>query len=602
MLMNNVRAAAEADNAAIDAGWHGLETLLNCYYREVAAPEGQVVFGSPFGQNDWPIALRVANGGGRIFQLQLPHSQGRLIAQADPPLPAGRLRLRSPLYGRVLGKAWALVDWREIGALLVRELSLRQGVPFNDELLAQIRDSVENVTAFLTARYRRSTADQPLTRYIESEQALVFGHAFHPAPKSRLGFNESDHARYSPELRARFPLHWFEVPREMLHQHSLLALPTDALIGEPATGPTESDRALVPVHPWQARYILGLSAVRHAMSKGLMADLGPSGSDYIPTSSVRTLFNPDAPFFLKLSLHVRITNCLRKNAHYELEGAVEITRLMREIMPRMAMYPKFSVLEEPAYLTVDLPDAEPATRAEVHEAFGLILREGVQGIAEEGITPILAAALFADDAGRMPRAQDLCRNIARREHLFYTVVAEAWFDAYAEALVPPVLHALFAEGIVFEPHLQNTLVGMRGDWPERIVLRDFEGVKLVAGRFDAERVAHISPAAREALWYDEERAWNRIAYCLFVNQLGEAVDHLAVGDAVLAARLWHVVRHKIEQYKSRHGSRKSSEKLDMLLSGARLPAKTNLLVRFTRQADRHASYAPLDNPLAETGR
>ncbi|UXC90275.1 hypothetical protein EGM87_14660 [Sphingobium sp. RSMS] len=600
--MNNVRAAAEVEDAGIDAGWHSLETLLNCYYREVAAPEGQAMFGSPFGQNDWPMALRSANGRGRIFQLHLPHSHVRLVAQADPPLPAGRLRLRSPLYARLPEKPWALVDWRDVATLLIRELSLREGVAFNDELLVQICDSVENVTEFLSAAHRRSSSDQPLKRYIESEQALVLGHAFHPAPKSRIGFDAGDRARYSPELRTHFPLHWFAVPRELLRQYSLLAQTTDALISEHVEGSVTEDRALVPVHPWQARHILGLPAVRQAMAEGRIMDLGPSGRDYIPTSSVRTLFHPSAPFFLKLSLHVRLTNCLRKNAHYELEGAVEVTRLMREVMPRLAMFPNLRVLEEPAYLTVDLPDAGSSARTDVQEAFGLILREGVQGVAGEGITPMVAAALFADDAGGMPRAGDLCRAIARRERLSYPVVAETWFDAYAEGLIAPVLHALFAEGIVFEPHLQNTLIGLRDGWPERIVLRDFEGVKLVTGRFDASDVALVSPAAGQALWYDEERGWNRIAYCLFVNQLGEAVDHLAAGEAELSARLWRLVRHKVERYQSVYGSQKSTEKLGSLLSGAPLPAKTNLLVRFTRQADRFAAYAPLDNPLVEGGR
>ena len=230
------------------------------------------------------------------------------------------------------------------------------------------------------------------------------------------------------------------------------------------------------------------------------------------------------------------------------------------------------------------------------------MREGVQSTAGEGIAPILAAALFADDARGMPRARDLCRAIGRRERLPYPVVVESWFDAYAEGLIAPVLHALFAEGIVFEPHLQNTLVGLRDGWPERIVLRDFEGVKLVTGRFDASRVADVSPAAGQALWYDEERGWNRIAYCLFVNQLGEAVDHLAAGDAGLSAKLWRIVRHKIERYRTSYGSGKCAEKLDTLLSGMPLPAKTNLMVRFARQADRHATYAPLDNPLVEGGR
>ncbi|HXA58314.1 MAG TPA: hypothetical protein VNW94_04065, partial [Streptosporangiaceae bacterium] len=37
--------------------------------------------------------------------------------------------------------------------------------------------------------------------------------------------------------------------------------------------------------------------------------------------------------------------------------------------------------------------------------------------------------------------------------------------------------------------------------------------------------------------------------------------------------------------------------LRVLLSGVPLPAKANLLLRWTRQADRHADYVPLPSPL-----
>lgn len=597
MLMNMVQRAPTSDDTI--AGRHCTETLLNCYYREVAAPEEHIVFGSPFGQNDWPMALRIANAQGNVFQLHLPHSHARLVAQAEAPLPAGRLRLRSPLYARMPEKAWAPIEWRELAALLIKELSLREGAEFNEELLAQICDSVENVSTFQNDRPARNDIEDPLIRYVEAEQALVLGHAFHPAPKSRLGFDADDRARYSPELRTQFPLHWFAIPKEMIRQRSLLPSSTDAIIGDEAGLPAIDGQALVPVHPWQVRHILSLVSVRDAIAAGRIMELGIAGEDWFPTSSVRTLFRPGAAFFLKLSLHVRITNCLRKNAHYELEGAVEMTRLIRDLMPRMAMFPELLVLEEPAYLTADLPGADPEQRGEVQEAFGLILRENVEHISAQGFTPLLAAALFAEDAGGTPRARDLCRDIARREQLSYAATAEAWFDAYAGRLVPPVLHALFGEGIVFEPHLQNTLVGTHDGWPERIILRDFEGVKLVAGHYDAAHVAHLEPAVQQALWYDEERSWNRIAYCLFVNQLGEAVDHLAEGDAALARKLWGIVRRHIEAYQKSCGSRASYERLSALLSGAPLPAKTNLLVRFTRQADRKAGYAPLANPMVE---
>lgn len=591
-------ARPSTDAAEAEADRHGLQTLLNCYCREVASPAGQAGFGSPFGQNDWPLALRAAVPGGPVVHVLLPATGVRLTAAVAQPVPAGRLRLRSPLYGRAPGQAWTPLGWRGLAALLLRELSLRHGVPFNDELLAQIRDSVETVAAILAARNGRSPGGDGLARYAESEQSLVFGHAFHPAPKSRQGFGAEDRRRYSPEVRARFPLHWFAVRRDLLRQRTLLAQTAEGIVAAhapPAPGP---DHALVPVHPWQAGYALGLPAVRGALAEGALRDLGPLGDAYVPTSSIRTMFHPANPFFLKLSLNVRVTNCLRKNAHYELDGAVEVTRLLRGLKPELLdPFPDLKVLEEPAFLSVDLPGGDPAERTAATEAFGLILREGVQGIVAAGATPLLAAALFADHDAGVPRARDLCSAIARRDRAPYPAAAEAWFAAYVERLLPPVLHALFARGVVFEPHLQNTLVAVRDGWPALVVLRDFEGVKLVEGRFDPGRVAHLAPRAQAALWYGEERGWNRVAYCLFVNQLGEAVDHLAGDDAPLAARLWRLVRAGIEGYRTRHGPAASRDRLGDLLAGGPLPAKTNLLVRFAKQADRCAGYAPFPNPL-----
>lgn len=600
MIVSTALAAARAPSANAEAGLHALQILLNCYCRELAFPEGQASFGSPFGQNDWPLALRAALAGGPVLHLVLPHTQRRLIAAVDQPLPLSRLRLRSPLYGRAQGSAWAPLDWQEFAVLLLSELSFRHGVPSNHELSAQISESVETVAAILTERSQPPTVSDALTQFVESEQALLLGHAFHPAPKSRQGFSVDDRRRYSPELRARFPLHWFAVRRELLLQRSLLSESADAAIAAHAPAEGGPDWAPVPAHPWQARHALGMPVVRRSIEQGAIRDLGPMGPEYVPTSSLRTLFHPANPFFFKLSLHVRITNCLRKNAYYELDGAVEVTRLLRGLEPEFVdFFPDFRVLEEPAFLTVDLPNAAADERTAVLEAFGLILREGVQGLVAEGATPLLAATLFADVDAGIPRACDLCRGIALRERTPYAATAEAWFSAYVERLAQPILRAFFVHGVVFEPHLQNILIAVRDGWPAAVVVRDFEGVKLVEGRFDPAAIAHLSSRARQALSYDEERGWKRIAYCLFVNQLGEAIDGLAAGDPALAARLWRIVRGEVERYQTLHGSAASRERLGALLAGAPLPAKTNLLGRFAKQADRLVGYAPLANPFIQ---
>lgn len=585
--------------AEAEAGRHCMETLLNCYSREVAVPDGQISFGTPFGQSDWPLALCAALHEGTVMHVLLPQTHARLVVAVEQPSLSGKYRYCSPFYCRQPGQPWTLLDWSALAVLLLRELALKHAVPFNDDLFAQIQDSVDTVAVILANRVSPVLADDKLTQYVESEQALIFGHPFHPSPKSREGFSSADRRYYSPELRGRFPLHYFAVHRDCLRSRSLLPQSADAIVSEHAPLKVKSAFGLVPVHPWQTNHLLQLPAVGQALKRGLLRDLGPQGESYEPTSSVRTLFHPRNPFFYKMSLNVRITNCIRKNAFYELEGAVEITRLLRALKPDLASrFPDLCLLEEPASLTVDLPGVEHAERIAVNEGFGLILRQGIQDLVADGITPMLAGTLFADYETGLPHARALCRRIAQQERMPAAAAVEVWFSVYLERLLYPVLYNFFANGVVFEPHLQNTLVGLRNGWPVRIVLRDFEGVKLVEGRFGIERLAHISPRARESLWFTLERGWNRIAYCLLINQLGEAVAHLSDGNIDIETRLWGLVRHHLLEYQARFGDAESKERIHSLLSGAPLPAKANLITRFFKQADRHAGYVPFPNPLA----
>lgn len=374
----NSEAAAEAE-----ASRHGMQTLLNCYCREAAAPEGQVSLGVPFGQNDWPLGLRAALPGGRALHVRLSRTGVRLIVAVDPPASSDHYRHRSPVYARSPGQPWLPVDWRTLAALLISELSAKYETPFNDELLAQICDSVETVGTILASRVWPAAPGDGLSHFIESEQALVAGHAFHPAPKSRQGFTSVDRRAYSPELRVRFPLHYFAVCREHLRQSSLLDHMPDEIVLEQSGLALPGDYALVPTHPWQAGHVRELPAVQRALQNGQLRDLGLQGEAYVPTSSIRTLFNPGNPYFYKLSLHVRITNCLRKNAVYELDGAVAVNQILLGLLPELtAAFPDFAVLSEPGFLTVDLPDTDPDERASVNEAFGLILRDGVQSLIE----------------------------------------------------------------------------------------------------------------------------------------------------------------------------------------------------------------------------
>ncbi|MBD0690567.1 iron transporter [Streptomyces sp. CBMA123] len=534
-------------------------TLLNCLLREVSAPEHQT-----------------AVDDGRLL-LRLPRRGTLLRVALRRTSLLGAHRFTGPVYEET-PDGWRELGWRELAGYAQAELELRTGT-VNEEFLDQVASSHRGVGTGL--------ADRPAAgadRYLESEQALLFGHRFHPAPKSRSAAR-GDWRHYAPESRAAFPLRHFAVRAELLAEQSLDAAASAVLDG---LGEVPDGYRLLPVHPWQYQLIGDHPLLRAAMARGDILDLGPRGERFAATASVRTLYGADA--FLKFSLNVRITNCLRKNAAYELTGAVELTRLLDPVLTDLARrFPDAVMLREPAFRTLALPGADGRPDQALYEGFGLILREGLSGLLRPGVTPLLAAAVADEHPTSSAHISSLLGGSSDGAS------ALAWWRDYLRLLLPPVLAAYFDHGVVLEPHLQNVLIGVDpAGRPAQVLFRDLEGTKLVPER-NAELLAALPPEVAGPMTYDAERGWDRVVYCLLVNHVAELLAALADRHPELEGALWQAVRDVLEEYAAAHGR---PPRLRALLAGVPLPAKANLLTRWERKADREAGYVRLPSPLA----
>ncbi|MFI9594046.1 IucA/IucC family protein [Nonomuraea sp. NPDC052265] len=504
--MDVLAIGAPADEAT-------LATLLRCCVREVAGPRGLVWPAPPY------VLLRVA---GTLLRAR---THGGAALRLDGPPE------------RLEEGSWRPLTVAELVRLAEADLDGPNG-----EFAGQVAASRDAIAAILAAR---ASAEPPADPWLASEQALVYGHPFHPTPKARDG---ADWLRHAPEAHATFPLRLLAVRRDALAEEGdLTAL--DAL------GPAPGGYRLLPAHPWQ------LALLRPAFGPELV-DLGP-GPVAVPTSSVRTVYVPDAEVCLKFSLDVRITNCVRKNAWYELAGAVELTSRLAPVLADVATrHPAARWLPEPGYRTA----------LGQREGLGVIVRASPWTACDPGVTPVLAAALALDAAPADPLA---------------------WWTAYVSAVALPVVDLYFTHGVVLEPHLQNVLVGLdAAGTPVQAIFRDLEGVKLVAGRHD---LGGLHPAVASALAHDPARGWARVVYCLFVNHLTEIAATVAGPDDELLRALWRVARDLLARQAAELGR---PLPLCDLLAGTPLPAKANLRVRWARAADRSAGYVPIANPLA----
>ncbi|WP_411103960.1 IucA/IucC family protein [Streptomyces sp. cmx-4-9] len=509
-------------NTTADA--HAATPLLNCLLREAAEPVGRPV-------PDGVPAVHRLRGSGRLLRVR----GGRRPARPE---------LRT-------ADGWHPLSHTELVKLTSDELRQYTGVS-NDELPVEIADSREAVAALLAAR---AAAEPPQDPYVLSEQSLVTGHPYHPAPKARGGAPAASWLPYAPEAHARFPLVFLGLREDQVVEEGGPAA-AEALdsLARLLDGPRPpAGYRLLPAHPWQLDLVAGRRPVREALADGRLLRLGESRRPAWPTAAVRTLYVPDeaADLFVKFSLDVRITNDVRRLWRRDL---LDLRRT------DSAVAAGFAALRRTGSDAAWLTDRGYRTAAFAFEEMAVLVRDGLQAHLLPGAAPLLAAALAENPAGS-PLAD--------------TADPAGWWRAYLRQVVPPVLELFARHGVVLEAHLQNTLVAF-----------DASGTAVQALFRDAEGVRLSAQTGRAA-------GWERLVYCLVVNHLMEVGGALAERHPQAAPLVWPAVREEFRRYDAARGLPEAAQ----LLTAPTLPAKTNLLLRWTRADGAAARYLPLPNPL-----
>lgn len=599
--------------------------LLNCYAREVAMQEHNLAVRALAHTRLPPAALEHYQG--QVLDIQVPRMRSRFCVGVKHVSVTGNYDYITDIYLQDQRHIWSIASWRDIAQIIVADLSLREKTEFNSDLLQQIEESIATMQHLLEAQQGKampSHTTQPLRQYIHSEQHLLTGHPFHPTPKSRSGWTRLEEKNYSPEHGAQLQLHYFQLPRAWIISDSLDAQDVARSLQQLTEHHWHAphDHIVVPVHPWQANWLLQQACIKAAIATGEIRHLGSSGKQFYPTASIRTMLAEDGGAFLKLSLNLRITNCVRNNARHELAAALTASRLYRQMKEEvLALFPHFHALEEQAYLSVALPSAsqsndqrgdqpsdQPSNQSdqpqaerphkEIEDGFGLVLREGLGHHIKQGITPMICAALFGNGQSGRLHVASLIERYSHRRSLSLSQGIRLWFDSYAELAIYPLFYLLFEKGIVLEPHMQNSIVGLSEDGaPVSFIVRDLELTRLTPKAHQRLSVLQLDQQTHKEICCSDEAGWTRIAYCLLVNNICEVIATLANGNHALYLDLWACLRNTLQSYLARFPSAEATRRIQGLLSGEPLPVKGNLLIRFLKQADRKAAYLPLYHPL-----
>lgn len=581
---------------------HAITCLLNCYLREYALPHQHVEW--PAQEHSLPLSLR--NHSAPCLLIRFPNSGGKLAIQVRYFSVLGKGQFIGRPWLNTMGGGWKSINAEQTLQWLLSFLSQQLNIAFNHELVAQLQNSLNITEHFLAAEHAANTEASSRNSFIDSEQSLLWGHAFHPTPKSRTGVSLDELFTCSPEVGSEVSLYWFYIHRSLLKVQGPSAsdqAPLRALnYLQPQTHkekePSLDDYLLYPCHPWEVQTVLKNPLVTKAIEQGLIHTYGQGGVMLHPTSSVRTLYHPEIEWFPKFSINVRLTNCIRKNAWYELESAVQLTQLLKAIREKERLAnPLFQIMIEPYATTIDLSsiaDTEQAAATLLaQESFGILYRENFSHPETDYLRPTLAAALFAyDKAGKSQIAQQISET-AKQRRTSYRSTANLWFSQYVKCLLPGIFNYFFKHGVAFEPHLQNTLIGFDEGFPCSVYIRDLEGTKLLPERWNQVNVSTLSERAQQSVFYTREQGWNRIAYCSFINNISEAIFHIANGSSTLEHSLWHIVRGKIEDWQAINGAQ---PELVTLLAGGHIPSKNNFTTRLMQQSDKESGYTHIPSP------
>ncbi|MFD0308443.1 IucA/IucC family protein [Streptomyces sp. NPDC127119] len=528
----SVSCAQDTDGVAEAADAIAAAPLLNCLLREIGAPEPE-----PEPETAPEPGPEHVSGARRVYRL--PAGE-RLLRVRD-----GR-RPRDPeLFDE---GTWQRLGHAELVKLAAEELRQYTGLS-NSELPAEMTDSRDAVAAILAARAGTVPPPDP---YRRSEQSLITGHPHHPAPKARGGGPATGWLPYAPEAYADFPLTLLGLREDVCVQDG----DTSAL---DALGEAPDGYRLLPAHPWQLDLVGGSPEIREAFADGRLVHLGPSPWSAWPTAAIRTLYVPDADLFVKFSLDVRITNDIRRLWRHDLLALrrtdAAVTEAFRTL-PGGAAW-----LSDRGYRTADF----------AFEELAVLVRDGLGGHVTPGSTPLLAAALTEGGGG--PYDPPGTADLAGFDGNPLDTLADpaAWWTEYLRQVVPPALELFARHGVVLEAHLQNTVVAVDADGtPVQALFRDAEGVKLLP---DVTRAA----------------GWERLVYCLVVNNLLEIAD--ALRERYPGLDPWEPARRELARYAQ------ELPEVTELLRFPSLPGKTNLLLRWTGADGADARYRPVPNPL-----
>ncbi|MDV7766014.1 IucA/IucC family protein [Peribacillus sp. CSMR9] len=581
-----------------------MQSFLNCYFRETGNCSLEETKNWPDLEGSIPDSLLVSNLLSQDIALLVPLKYWS---------ETGRHIFTFPIYYQNASKQVRELDYVTMVSIVSKELLNEQGrTDSEDELMLRVILSSQNIQRYVEARTEDIDALQsPDFTFIEAEQSLLFGHLFHPTPKSKQGISEKDEWIYSPELKGEFQLHYFLAEPSIVIQDSSEVRSASEIIKQELAGDLEissefrdtycqkeSRYSIIPAHPLQAKVLIEKEEVKRLIEQGTIIYVGPLGKKFTATSSFRTVYSATSRYMYKFSVPVKITNSLRANLQKELDRGVEIAKLIDSKVGDVLkeQHPSFRIIKDPAYLTIKTTEQE--------SGFDVDIRENP--FYENNEQASLIAGLCQDNAyGAPSRLGAIIRKLSADENRSTEEVSKDWFKTYLSMTLKPMLWLFEVYGIVLEAHQQNSIIQLQDGYPSTFYYRDNQGYYYCESKVD--RLLKILPELSEKSFTicSDEVAEERLQYYFFFNHLLGLINNFGTEGLLSEKTLLQLVQEQLETSSRESGDEGLNRVIARLLHARELSCKANLLTRFhdmdelVGSLETQSVYTTIENPFAQ---
>ena len=575
-----------------------MQHLVNAYSQET----GKASLFEKYQQNSTQLAF---SQGLTLLSLPLSLIQAQLFVPLSYVSRVGRHRIAA--LPQIFQKGQKLnFSAAAMVSLLLEEL-VQQSEGHVDaaslvERWIQSRDALQQ---FLNIRAEDFDAlVQAKQSFIASEQALILGHSMHPAPKSRTGFVHEDWQKYSPEACGQTQLHYWLVASEYIAEGTALEQAFSIQLkqeikwhlseSELETLAAYAHYKLLPLHPWQARYLQSKVWFKSLKAKLKIIDLGEKAWIFSPTTSVRTLASFNAPWMLKPSLSVMITNSIRVNLAKECHRGEMTHRLWHSELGQsiLKQCPTLKAVNDPAWIALQLD--------------GEIIDETICIVRDQPFTPEQQVTCIASLCQDHPveernRFNALFDQIASQQKLNDKAqIAHDWFKTFLNISLSPLMYVYHRYGMAFESHQQNVLVELKDGWPQWLWLRDNQGFYYIEEL--ADEILQQFPELNDKAHAVGSKAFvdERFSYYFFGNTLFGIINAIGATGFVSEQDLLSVLQQHLFDLLKQYPE---SSLIQSLLYQPTLPYKGNLLTRLYEldeliaPVENQSVYIQLANPL-----